>query len=112
MGPVVPAGLNATSGWVHAASLELVNATAIAVTIPSMMASPSTNTSTNTNTNTGTGTGTGTGNSNSATSAATASYPSAVRYAWGDYPCCPGLDKATKFCPSAACPIVTGTRYL
>ena len=27
--------------------------------------------------------------------------------AWGDYPCCPGLDKATAFCPPAACPIMS-----
>lgn len=32
-----------------------------------------------------------------------------VRYAWGDYPCCPGLDPSTAFCPPAACPIVTAT---
>ena len=36
-----------------------------------------------------------------------ASTLTAVRYAWADQPCCPGLDKETGFCPPAACPIVT-----
>lgn len=31
----------------------------------------------------------------------------AVRYAWADVPCCPGLDMSTYFCPAAACPLVT-----
>lgn len=35
------------------------------------------------------------------------STPTAIRYAWGNYPCCPGLDPETAFCPSAACPIAT-----
>ena len=30
-----------------------------------------------------------------------------VRYAWADYPCCPGQNASTAFCPSAACPIIT-----
>ena len=34
--------------------------------------------------------------------------PTAVRYAWGDYACCPGMDAATFFCPPTACPIVAG----
>lgn len=33
--------------------------------------------------------------------------PTALRYAWGNYPCCPGLEQDTAFCPPAACPIVT-----
>ena len=33
--------------------------------------------------------------------------PTAVRYAWGNYPCCPGLAKTTFFCPPASCPIVS-----
>ena len=33
--------------------------------------------------------------------------PTAIRYAWGDYPCCPGLEKTTAFCPPAACPVVS-----
>lgn len=33
--------------------------------------------------------------------------PTAVRYAWGDYVCCPGMDEATFFCPPSSCPIVT-----
>ena len=37
------------------------------------------------------------------------SKPLAVRYAWGDNPCCPGLNKSTAFCPPAACPIVTSS---
>jgi hypothetical protein len=40
-----------------------------------------------------------------------AAVPTAVRYAWGDYPCCPGLDQATFFCPPAACPIVSGATH-
>ena len=35
------------------------------------------------------------------------SAPDAVRYAWANYPCCPGQDAATGFCPPAACPLVT-----
>jgi len=38
-----------------------------------------------------------------------ATLPSAVRYAWGDSPCCPGLNASTYFCPPAACPIVTAS---
>lgn len=33
--------------------------------------------------------------------------PDAVRYAWADYPCCPGLNASTFFCPPEACPLVT-----
>lgn len=33
--------------------------------------------------------------------------PTAVRYAWGDYACCPGMDASTFFCPPTSCPIVT-----
>lgn len=33
--------------------------------------------------------------------------PTAIRYAWGDYPCCPGLNASTAFCPPASCPIVS-----
>jgi hypothetical protein len=72
IGPGVPVGPNNSSGWVYAANLEVVNATAIAVMLPP--GSPT---------------------------------PTAIRYAWGSYPCCPGLDSATFFCPPAACPIVT-----
>lgn len=74
IGPAVPSGPGNTSGWVYAAALTEINATAIAVTLP-----------------------------------AGASMPTGVRYAWGDYPCCPGLEKATFFCPPAACPIVSAT---
>jgi hypothetical protein len=35
--------------------------------------------------------------------------PDAVRYAWADSPCCPGLEASTYFCPPEACPIVTTT---
>lgn len=35
--------------------------------------------------------------------------PTAVRYAWGDYACCPGLPASTFFCPPTSCPIVTAT---
>jgi hypothetical protein len=31
----------------------------------------------------------------------------AVRYAWADVPCCPGINMSTYFCPAAACPLVT-----
>jgi hypothetical protein len=61
-----------TSGWVFAASLEAVNATAVAAVLPP---------------------GAGT--------------PTAVRYAWGDYACCPGMNASTFFCPPTSCPIVT-----
>jgi hypothetical protein len=33
--------------------------------------------------------------------------PVAVRYAWADYPCCPGMNTTTGFCPPEACPLVT-----
>ena len=33
--------------------------------------------------------------------------PDAVRYAWADYPCCPGMNTTTGFCPPEACPLVT-----
>jgi len=33
--------------------------------------------------------------------------PTAVRYAWGDYACCPGMDESTFYCPPSSCPIVT-----
>ena len=33
--------------------------------------------------------------------------PTAVRYAWGDYACCPGLPQETFFCPPSSCPIAT-----
>jgi hypothetical protein len=33
--------------------------------------------------------------------------PDAVRYAWADYPCCPGLNASTFFCPPEACPLAT-----
>jgi hypothetical protein len=33
--------------------------------------------------------------------------PTAVRYAWGDYACCPGMDPSTFYCPPTSCPIVT-----
>ena len=33
--------------------------------------------------------------------------PTAVRYAWGDYACCPGMAAATFFCPPSSCPILT-----
>jgi hypothetical protein len=33
--------------------------------------------------------------------------PDAVRYAWADYPCCPGISTSTGFCPPESCPIVT-----
>jgi hypothetical protein len=33
--------------------------------------------------------------------------PTAIRYAWGDYVCCPGMNATTFFCPPAACPLVT-----
>jgi hypothetical protein len=59
------------TGWVHAAALVVVNATAVAVPLE-----PGT-------------------------------IPSAVRYAWGDYACCPGMAADTFFCPPTACPIVT-----
>ena len=72
VGPAVPSGPGSTTGWVYAASLEVINKTAIAVTIPVGSA-----------------------------------VPMAVRYAWADYPCCPGLEKETAFCPPAACPIVS-----
>jgi hypothetical protein len=74
VGPGVPTGPSNSSGWVFAAGLKVINATAIEVTLPA--GSPT---------------------------------PTAVRYAWGDYPCCPGLDPSTFFCPSAACPIVSST---
>lgn len=81
--PPVPGGLlplqflvgpaNATSsGWVYAAALEAVNATAVAAVLP-----------------------------------AGVGVPTAVRYAWGNYPCCPGQNASTAFCPPGACPIVT-----
>lgn len=35
--------------------------------------------------------------------------PTAVRYAWGDYACCPGMNASTFFCPPSACPIVTSS---
>ena len=71
VGPYIPTGPGNSSGWVHAASLSVVNATAIEVSLP----------------------------------AGVTAIPTAVRYAWGDYPCCPGIDKATAFCPPSACPI-------
>jgi hypothetical protein len=78
VGAAVPIGPKNTSGWVFATSLEVINTTAIAVTIP-----------------------------------AGVDTPTAVRYAWGDYPCCPGIDLPGraygKFCPPAACPIVSET---
>ena len=79
VGPAVASGPGNTSGWVFAAALQVINDTALAVTLP-----PGTNAAT----------------------------PTAVRYAWGDYPCCPlrpGQDKSTFFCPPAACPIVSAT---
>ncbi len=33
--------------------------------------------------------------------------PTGVRYAWGDYACCPGMNATTFFCPPTSCPIVT-----
>ena len=33
--------------------------------------------------------------------------PTAVRYAWADYACCPGMDAETFFCPPTSCPILT-----
>ena len=33
--------------------------------------------------------------------------PTAVRYAFGNYPCCPELNASTFFCPPSACPIVS-----
>ena len=33
--------------------------------------------------------------------------PTAIRYAWGDYACCPGMEESTFFCPPTSCPIVT-----
>ena len=65
---------NTATGWVYALGLQVVNATSIAVTLPS--GGPA---------------------------------PDAVRYAWANYPCCPGIDSSTFFCPSEACPIVTAT---
>lgn len=36
--------------------------------------------------------------------------PTALRYMWGNYPCCPGLDRSASFCPPGLCaPIVTQT---
>jgi hypothetical protein len=61
-----------TSGWVYAQGLQVLNATAITVTLPQGTAPPD-----------------------------------AVRYAWGNFPCCPGQNASTYFCPNAGCPIVT-----
>ena len=68
---VAPTNVSST-GWVYAASLVVVNATAVSATLPP---------------------GVGT--------------PTAVRYAWGDYSCCPGMQESTFFCPPTSCPIVT-----
>lgn len=67
-----PSAANRTSGWVYAASLEVVNATSVAATLP-----PG------------------------------AGAPTGVRYAWGDYACCPGMNATTFFCPPTSCPIVS-----
>ena len=79
VGAAVGSGPANTSGWVFATSLEVINTTVGAkhYTAIAVTLPPGVPT------------------------------PMAVRYAWGDYPCCPGLDKATAFCPPAACPIVS-----
>jgi len=68
---VAPTNASAT-GWLYAATLAVVNATAVVATLP-----PG------------------------------AGAPTAVRYAWGDYACCPGMNASTFFCPPTSCPIVT-----
>jgi hypothetical protein len=41
--------------------------------------------------------------------------PDAVRYAWGNIPCCPGqrpgASGSTYFCPNGGCPIVTARTH-
>ncbi len=80
MAPWNATGNASVSGWVHTPTSPVaINATSIAVQIPA-------------------GVGSGGGG---------AVVPLGVRYAWGDYACCPGMDQKTFFCPPTACPIVT-----
>ena len=70
-----------SSDWVTVKSLQVLNSTSLSVTLPPMAQDDD----------------------------VASAMPTAIRYAWADSPCCPGLDPSTGFCPPASCPIVTKT---